>query len=90
MLYMVLERFKGRDALAVYRRFRDRGRMMPAGLRYVSSWVETNWDRCFQLMESDDYALFEQWIAQWRDLVDFEIIPVVPSTEAVAAITPRL
>jgi hypothetical protein len=90
MLYMVVERFKNREAVPVYRRFRERGRMMPDGLRYVSSWVETNWDRCFQLMECDDPALFAEWIARWDDLIDFEVVPVVPSSEAVETMRPRL
>ena len=82
MLYMVIERFKNRDAAAVYRRFRDRGRMMPDGLTYIDSWVEPNYDRCFQLMKCDDPALFEQWTRNWDDIVDFEIIPVITSQEA--------
>ena len=90
MLYMVIERFKNGDAVAVYRRLRDRGRMAPPGLQYVSSWVETNWDRCFQLMECDDPQLFDEWIAQWRDLVEFELVPVVPSKDAAALIDPRI
>jgi hypothetical protein len=90
MVYMVLERFKDRDAVSVYRRLRDRGRQMPDGLRYISSWVETNWDRCFQLMECDDPALFDRWIAGWADLIDFEIIPVILSKDAAAAMAPRL
>lgn len=90
MLYIVVERYKNRDAVPVYRRFRERGRMMPDGLRYVSSWVETNWDRCFQLMECDDPALFAEWIAQWDDLVAFDVVPVVPSSEAAEAMRPRL
>jgi hypothetical protein len=83
MLYMVVERFKNRDPAPIYSRLRDRGRMMPDGLRYVSSWIETNWDRCFQVMECDDPRLFDQWTAQWADLTDFEIVPVVTSQEAV-------
>jgi Protein of unknown function (DUF3303) len=90
MLYMVIERFKHRDAAAVYRRVRDRGRLIPDELRYVASWVEPNWERCFQLMECDDPRLFDRWIAQWSDLVEFEVIPVVTSAEARAAITPLL
>ena len=90
MLYMVVERYKNRDAVPVYRRFRERGRLMPDGLRYVSSWVETNWDRCFQLMECDDPALFAEWIAQWDDLVSFDVVPVVPSRDAAEAMRPRL
>jgi hypothetical protein len=82
MLFMVIERYKNRDADAVYRRFREQGRMMPAGLEYIDSWVEPNYDRCFQLMACDDPDLFARWISHWQDLVEFEIIPVVPSKEA--------
>ncbi len=90
MLYMVIERFKNRDAKAVYRRFRERGRMLPDGLTYVESWVESNFDRCFQLMECDDVCLLEQWAVHWRDLVDFEFVPVRGSKEAVEIIAPDL
>ncbi len=82
MLYMVVERFRNRDAAAVYRRVRDKGRMMPDGLEYVGSWVETNYDRCFQLMRCDDPSLFDEWTTNWRDLVEFDIVPVVESKEA--------
>ena len=90
MLYMVIERFKNRDAKAVYRRFREKGRMAPDGLLYVESWVETNFDRCFQLMECEDVRLLEQWAAHWQDLVEFEFVPVRRSKEAVELITPEL
>ena len=90
MLFMMIERFKNRDALAVYRRFREKGRMAPGGLTYVGSWIEANFDRCFQLMECDDARLLQQWMLQWQDLVEFEIIPVVPSKETVETITPFL
>jgi len=89
-LYMVVEHFKGGDAVPVYRRFRERGRLAPEGLSYVSSWVDTKLTRCFQLMETDDPALLDQWIAQWSDLVDFEVFPVITSAEAVDRIAPRL
>ena len=83
MLFMVIERFRSRDAAAaVYRRFEERGRMLPEGLRYVSSWVASDLGRCFQLMDCDDARLFEQWIVHWRDLVEFEIVPVTSSEEA--------
>jgi len=85
MLFMVIERFKNRDAKAVYTRFQEKGRMMPDGLKYVSSWVEDNFDRCFQLMECDDPSLFQQWLVNWEDLGDFEIVHVVSSAEAVEA-----
>ena len=84
MLYMVIERFKNRDAAPVYRRFREHGRMAPEGLKYVDSWVEINFDRCFQLMECDNKELFEEWMANWKDLVDFELIEVRTSQEASA------
>jgi len=90
MLYMIIESFKNGDALAVYRRFRDRGRLAPDGLRYVSSWVDTEYRRCFQVMECDDATLVDQWIANWNDLVAFEVIPVRTSAEAAKEIAPLL
>ena len=90
MLFMVIERFKNRDAQAIYRRFRDHGRMMPQGLTYVQSWVETNFDRCFQLMECEDAQLLQQWANHWQDLMDFEFVPVRTSKEVVEMITPQL
>ena len=89
-LYMVVEHFKGKDAVAVYRRFRDRGRMAPEGLSYVSSWIDENLERCYQLMETDDRRLLELWMANWNDLVDFEVHPVITSKEAAERIAPRL
>jgi hypothetical protein len=90
MLFMVIEKFKNNDALAVYRRFRERGRMMPDGLEYVGSWIEANFDRCFQLMECDDPRKFQQWVIQWRDLMDFEIVPVLSSKDTMETISPAL
>lgn len=90
MLYMVIERFKNRDAIPVYQRFREKGRMTPAGLVYINSWVETNFDRCFQLMECDAPRLLEQWSAQWRDLVEFEFVPVRQSKEAAEIVAQEL
>jgi Protein of unknown function (DUF3303) len=90
MLFMVIERFKDRDAKAVYRRLRDQGRGAPEGLRYVGSWIEASFARCFQLMDCDDARLLQQWVAFWGDLVEFEIVPVVPSTETRATIEPLL
>jgi hypothetical protein len=90
MLYIVIERFKNRDAKAVYRRFREKGRMAPDGLSYVESWVETNFDRCFQLMECDDTKLLKDWATHWQDLVEFEFVPVRRSKEALEIITPQL
>lgn len=89
-LYMVVEHFRDRDPVPVYRRFRDRGRMAPDGLTYVSSWVDSKLERCYQLMETDDRGLLDQWIANWKDLVDFEVYPVMTSAEAADKISPHL
>ncbi len=90
VLYMVVEHFRGGDARPVYRRFRDRGRLAPEGLHYISSWVTEDMTRCYQVMECDDRALLDAWIAQWADIVDFDVVPVRTSAEAVAFITPQL
>ena len=81
MLVMVIEHFRDRDAKAVYARFREKGRMAPDGLTYVGSWIEANFARCFQLMECEDAGLLQEWIMNWADLADFEIVPVVPSAQ---------
>jgi hypothetical protein len=81
MLFMVIERFKGRDPVPVYQRLRESGRSLPDGLRYLESWVEVNFDRCFQLMECEDARLLMQWVLHWRDLGEFEVVPVSPSQE---------
>jgi len=81
-LFMVLERFRNADATPVYRRFRERGRMAPEGLNYVSSWVTEDLSMCFQVMETADRALLEDWMSHWSDLVDFEVRPVITSKEA--------
>ena len=81
MLFMIVERFKDRNPAPIYKRLRESGRSMPDGLRYIDSWIEPNFDRCFQLMECADARLLMQWMLQWRDLIDFEIVPVSPSKE---------
>ncbi len=78
---MVIEHFKGRDPGPVYERFAKDGRMMPDGLNYVNSWIEVGMDRCFQVMETQDPILLQEWIKTWGDLVDFEVVPVVTSAE---------
>jgi len=90
MLFMVIERFRDRDAKPIYRRFRDSGRMMPEGLTYVGSWVEANFDRCFQVMECDDARLLQEWILAWGDLAEFEIVPVVSSDQTRELLLSRL
>ena len=78
---MVVERFL-HGPRPVYERAAGQGRMLPSGLEYVDSWVDERLDRCFQLMETDDPALFDQWTANWNDLMTFEIAPVIDSAEA--------
>jgi hypothetical protein len=90
MLYMVIEHFKDGAGVEVYRRFRDRGRMAPEGLEYVASWVEPDYSRCFQVMQTSDRALLDEWMGHWSDLIDFEVRPVLTSAEAAAAIAPTL
>ena len=86
MLFMVVERFRNQDARAVYRRFRDKGRMTPDGLAFVGSWVSADVGRCFQLMECDDVTLLQRWVAEWSDLIELEIVPVVPGKDTAAAL----
>ena len=91
MLFMVIERFRDRDPLPTYRRLRDSGRMVPEGLIYLDSWVEPNFDRCFQLMQCDDLRLIQQWVLNWRGSgVTIEIVPVVPSKDTIEVVGPRL
>lgn len=89
-LYMVIEHFRGGDAVPVYGRFRDLGRLAPEGLTYVSSWVDANLTRCYQIMETDDPRLLDDWIARWNDIIDFEVHPVITSAEAAERMRPRL
>jgi len=90
MLFMVIEHFRPGRAPDVYRRFRERGRMAPPDVKYVSSWVDFDFHRCFQIMEADSEARLGEWTAHWNDLVDFEIVPVRTSAEAAAAIAVEL
>ena len=90
MLFMVIESFKDQKVDEVYRRYRENGRMLPPGLTYINSWVEVDFGRCFQLMACEDPRLFQQWTAKWEDLVEFEIIPVIPSKEVVETVRPAV
>jgi hypothetical protein len=91
MLFMVIERFRDNDMVPIYRTLRDAGRMLPEGLRYVDSWVEPNFSRCFQLMECDDLRLFQEWVLRWRGSgATIEIVPVVPSAQTRDVVTPHL
>jgi hypothetical protein len=86
VLYMIIEHFRGGDAAPVYARFRERGRLAPAGLQYVNSWVTDDLARCYQVMQCDDRSLLDAWMAAWSDLVEFEVHPVVTSAEAAARV----
>ncbi len=90
MLFMVIEHYREGRAVDVYRRFRDRGRMAPEGVRYVDSWVDLEFKRCFQIMEAESEESLRAWTVHWEDLVDFEIVAVRTSAEAAAVIAPRL
>ena len=89
MLYMVVEHFRNGDPVPIYRRFREQGRLAPEGLNYVSSWVDEKFERCFQLMETDDRGLLDEWMENWEDLVSFEVYPVMSSKEAADKIASR-
>lgn len=89
-IYMVIDHFKNQDAVPVYRRFRNRGRLAPEGLTYVSSWVDHQLRRCYQVMETNDRALLDEWMSNWSDIVDFEVHPVITSQDAAEKIRPRL
>lgn len=89
MLFMVIEHFRDGDPVPVYARFRAEGRLAPAGLRYVSSWVTADLTRCYQVMACEDRRLLDAWIARWADLVDFDVVPVITSPEAAAIVGPQ-
>lgn len=82
MTFMVIERFRNGDADPVYRRFREQGRLAPEGVTYVASWVDDSLRLCFQVMECDSRELLDEWIANWEDLVEFEVFSVITSAEA--------
>ena len=84
MLYMVIEQFK--DAPAIYRRLREKGRMMPDSLTYIASWIDTDMKVCYQLMETDDFTLFQRWTENWDDLMEFKIVPVRTAAETAAIV----
>jgi hypothetical protein len=87
--YMVIERFRNGDAKPIYERFREHGRLAPDGLEYIASWVDSGLQCCYQVMQTDDPALLEQWMDQWRDLVEFEVHQVITSDEASARVFSR-
>lgn len=90
MLFMVIEKFRDQNAEPVYRRLHEKGRLMPEGLSFVSSWVAADLGRCFQIMQCDDVALLQRWVAQWSDLVEFEIVPVAAGKDTSDALAEQL
>ena len=90
MQYLVIENFRGRDPVPVYRRFRERGRLAPEGLHYVGSWITEDLARCYQVMECADRRLLDEWLSHWADLVEFEVIPVLSSAEVHTRLAGRL
>jgi oligoribonuclease (3'-5' exoribonuclease) len=87
---MVVEHFRNGEAAPVYQRFRERGRLAPEGLSYVASWVDESMSTCFQIMETADRALLEEWMSHWSDLVNFEVHPVMTSQEAAQRMAPKV
>jgi Protein of unknown function (DUF3303) len=91
MLFMLIEHFENNDMVPVYERFRERGRMLPEGLKYIDSWIEASFSRCFQLMECEDPRLLQEWVLQWRGAgIRFEFFPVVPSAQTREIVAPHL
>ena len=91
MLFMVIEKFRDNDMIPVYERVQRDGRKLPDGLKYIDSWVEPNFSRCFQLMQCDDAKLLQEWVLQWRGAgVTFEFVPVVTGAQTREVVTPHL
>jgi Protein of unknown function (DUF3303) len=82
MQYMIIEKFKPGKIKDIYHRFDDKGRMLPEGVLYISSWISEDVNTCYQLMESDNIDKLHEWISRWSDLVDFEVVPVINSAQA--------
>ena len=89
-LFMVVEHYRNQDPSPVYRRYHSKGRMMPEGLEYVSSWVDESLAHCYQLMKANDRELLDEWLAKWSDIVDFEVHVVITSQQAAERVQSRL
>lgn len=89
-IYMVIEKYKNKDPKPVYRRFKEKGRMAPDGLNYISSWINEDVTVCYQIMETGNPALLELWMDNWKDIVDFDVFPVINSKEALEKVSPFL
>ncbi len=82
MQYMVIEKFKQEKVKDLYKRFEEKGRLMPDGLTYINSWITEDVSTCYQLVETHDINKLYEWINNWNDFADFEIIPVITSQQA--------
>lgn len=82
MRYLIIEHFRKETVKELYQRFDQQGRLMPAGVHYIDSWINEDVSKCYQLMESDSLNGLQKWIANWDDLADFEIVPIISSDEA--------
>lgn len=90
MLFMVIEKYRSGDPVPVYQRLKDRGRSIPVGVEYLGSWVTEDLSRCYQVMSCEGRSDLDDWMASWADLVDFDVVPVMTSAEAQAAVAYRL
>jgi hypothetical protein len=90
MHFLVIEHFRNGDPVPVYQRFRAQGRLMPEGLAYISSWITEDLTRCYQVMETADRSLLDEWIGRWSDLMAFEVMPVLTSAQVQEQLRPRL
>lgn len=90
MQFMVIETFRNQNAKAIYRRLRDKGRALPDGVVFISSHVSADLGRCFQLLEASDVTALQRWVAEWSDLAQFEIVPVVAGSDTAAALAAAL
>jgi 2-hydroxy-3-keto-5-methylthiopentenyl-1-phosphate phosphatase len=82
MLFMIIEKFHPGKVKNLYQRFEEKGRLMPEGVIYINSWIDTKINTCYQVMESDSEIKINEWISNWNDLADFEVIPVITSAQA--------
>ena len=79
ILFLVIEKFK--DTKEVYKRVREKGRMMPKGMTYVDSWVSLDGNTCWQINDCENEEQLHEWVSHWKDVCDCECIPVITSHE---------
>jgi hypothetical protein len=82
MQFMIIERFRPGKVKEMYQRFAEKGRMLPEGVSYINSWINEPVTVCYQVMEAASLNQLQLWIDQWKDIVDFEVVPVISSAEA--------